>query len=74
MYGLWYLYGLYNKILVNMVFVISISYVLVAGHQQVSSDNEMSSTHMMSDDDTELESFLNKRITQYFLKTKKHTN
>lgn len=57
-----------------MVFVISISYVLVAGHQQVSSDNEMSSTHMMSDDDTELESFFNKRITQYFLKTKKHTN
>lgn len=47
-----------------MVFDITISYVSVAGHQQISSDNEMSFTHMMSDDDTGLDRFLNTRITQ----------
>lgn len=48
-----------------MVFDFSISYVSVAGHQQVSSDNEMSSTHMMSVDDTGLDRFLNAIIAQY---------
>lgn len=48
-----------------MVFDVTISYVSVAGHQQVSSDNELSFTHMMSDDDSGLVRFLSTRITLF---------